>query len=156
MEELQRFIEEQEIATYSPQVIQESRQPQNMGRMEDPDGCAIVRGWCGDTMEIYFQVQDGKLAEVRFMTDGCGPTVASGSMMTAMAQGLSLQAAQEILADDLLAALGGLPKDSEHCAHLAVNTFHEALAAYQRRSEAPQAIGDVSRRASALMNDGYH
>jgi len=151
MEELQRFIDEQERATYSPQVIQESRHPQNAGRMEDPDGCAIVRGWCGDTMEIYLRVQDNMIAEATFMTDGCGPTVACGSLLTSIAQGLSLQAAQEILADDLLAALGGLPSENEHCAHLAVNTLHEALADYQRRCETLQAADEVSRRAGNLM-----
>ena len=156
MEELQQLIDEQERAAYSPQVIQESRHPQNAGRMEDPDGCAIVRGPCGDTMEIYLRVQDGRIAEATFMTDGCGPTVACGSLLTSMAQGMSLQAAQEILAGDLLAALGGLPSEHEHCAHLAVNTLQEALAGYQRKCETLQAADEVSRRAGELMSEGYH
>ncbi|HUW14114.1 MAG TPA: iron-sulfur cluster assembly scaffold protein [Anaerolineae bacterium] len=155
MEELQRLIDEEARATYSPQVIQEASHPQNVGRMEDPDGAAIVRGPCGDTMEICLRVQDGRISESTFMTDGCGPTVACGSLLTSMARGMSLQAAWEILADDLLAALGGLPSENEHCAHLAVNTLHEALAGYQRRSKTLQTVEEVSRRAGDLMRRGY-
>lgn len=77
-EELQKLIDEEERAYYSPQVIQESHHPKNVGRMSDPDASAIVHGWCGDTMEIYLRVNDGRISEATFMTDGCGPTVEIG------------------------------------------------------------------------------
>jgi len=156
MQELQRLIDEQERATYSPQVIKESHQPQNMRRLQEPDACAIVRGWCGDTMEFYLRMQDGTVAEATFMTDGCGPTVACGSRLTAMTSGLAVQEAQEILPDDLLQALGGLPKESLHCAHLAVTTLHEALAGYERRCASLQAAETVAKQAGDLMRQGYH
>jgi nitrogen fixation NifU-like protein len=156
VERLQQLIDERERDIYSPQVIQESHQPRNLGRMEDPDACAIVRGWCGDTMEIYLRVQDGSIAGATFMTDGCGPTVACGSKLTAMTQGLPLDKAQEILADDLLQALGGLPKESLHCAHLAVNALHEALAGYERQRASSLTAEAVAARAGDLMRQGYH
>ena len=156
MEELQRLIDEEARATYSPHVIQESHRPRNMGRMEKPDACAIVRGWCGDTMEMYLRMQDGTVAKATFVTDGCGPTVACGSKLTTMASGLPLHKAQEILPDDLLEALGGLPKESLHCAHLAVSTLHEALAGYERRCASLQAAEAVARQAGDLMRQGYH
>jgi nitrogen fixation NifU-like protein len=156
MRELQRLIDEEERATFSPQVIQESHHPRNMGRMEQPDACGIVRGWCGDTMEIYLRLWEGRIAKATFMANGCGPTVACGSKLTKMARGLSLQEGQEIIADDLLQALGGLPRESAHCAQLAVNTLHEALADYERRHPSPQAMEEVSRQAGDLMLQGYH
>jgi nitrogen fixation NifU-like protein len=156
MQELQRLIDEEERASYSPQVILESRHPQNVGRMEAPDASAIVRGWCGDTMEIYLRLQDGRVSGATFVTDGCGPTVACGSKLTSMACGLPLQRVQEILVDDLLAALGGLPDDSVHCAQLAVNTLHEALANYERRHLSAQTAMEVPRQAGALMRQGHH
>jgi nitrogen fixation NifU-like protein len=101
-------------------------------------------------------MQDGIVAEATFMTDGCGPTVACGSRLTTMASGVPIQKAQEILPDDLLQALGGLPKESLHCAHLAVTTLHEALAGYERRRASLQAAEAVAKRAGDLMRQGYH
>ncbi len=126
--ELQREIIEQARAIYSAKVIEEFYNPKNLGRMSVPDACGIVHGWCGDTMEIYLQLNGDRIREATFMTDGCGPSVACGSMLTTMARGMSLEEASEITPQDLLAALGGLPEESVHCAELAVSTLREAIA----------------------------
>ena len=126
--ELQQQIVEQERALYSAKVIEEAHNPKNLGRMDGPDAYGIVRGWCGDTMEIYLRLSGERIGEVTFMTDGCGPSVACGSMLTTMVGGMSLEEAGEIRPEDLIAALDGLPEESLHCAELAVNTLHEAIA----------------------------
>ena len=126
--DLQRQIIEQERALYSDKVIEEAHNPRNLGRMPEPDACGIVRGWCGDTMEIYLRLDRERIKEITFMTDGCGPSVACGSMLTTMARGVSLEAASQITPQDLLAALDGLPEENAHCAELAVTTLREAIA----------------------------
>jgi len=126
--ELQKQITEQERAIYSDKVIQEAHHPSNLGRMSAPDALAVVRGGCGDTMEIYLRLDGEKIQEATFMTDGCGPSVACGSALTQMVQGLSLEQAGQIRPQDLLEALNGLPEDSVHCAELTVNTLQKALA----------------------------
>ena len=128
---LQRAILEREQALFSAKVLAEARQPQNMGVMLDPDGHALVCGPCGDTMEMFLRVRDSRIEIVAFMTDGCGPTVACGSMLTKMAQGKSLEEAAAIEAADLIVALDGLPPEHVHCATLAVNTLQEGLADHQ-------------------------
>ena len=126
--ELQREIIEQARALYSAKVIEEFYNPRNLGRMSVPDARGIVHGWCGDTMEVYLRLNGARIEEATFMTDGCGPTVACGSVLTTMARGMSLEEAGEITPEDLLAALGGLPEESVHCAELAVSTLREAIA----------------------------
>ena len=79
-------------------------------------------------MEIFLRVQDSRIEIAAFMTDGCGPTVACGSMLTKMAQGKSLEEAAAIEAADLIVALDGLPPEHVHCATLAVHTLHQAIA----------------------------
>lgn len=128
MAELQKQIAEQERMRYSVEVIAEAQNPRNVGRMEDADSQAIVRGWCGDTMEFYLRLDGEKIKEITFMTDGCGPTVACGSRLTAMVQGMSLGEASEVAPQDLIAALDGLPEENVHCAELAVITLREAIA----------------------------
>lgn len=168
VEELQRLVIEDARAHYSPQVIEEWYHPQNIGRMSEPDASAAVRGWCGDTMEIYLKVDNGMIAEVTFITDGCGPTVACGSMLTSMARGLPLDKAQQISPDDLLEALGGLPEESVHCAQLATSTLHEAIVGYRNEGgrEHTEARGTslvevdtqerVALQAGDLLQQGYH
>ena len=127
VEELQQQIIEQERALYSATVIEQAHNPRNLGRMSGPDAYARVRGWCGDTMEIYLRLNEERIEEATFMTDGCGPSVACGSMLTTMVQGMSLPEAREIKPQDLIAALDDLPAESAHCAELAVSTLQEAI-----------------------------
>jgi nitrogen fixation NifU-like protein len=124
---LQRQVIEQERAIYSEKVIEEFHNPRNLGRMPGADARGIVRGPCGDTMEIYLRLNGERILEASFMTDGCGPSVACGSMLTATARGMSLEEASEVRPKDLLDALGGLPQESVHCAELAVNTLRQAI-----------------------------
>jgi nitrogen fixation NifU-like protein len=126
--ELQKHIAEQERARYSVELIAEAQNPSNVGRMEGADAQAVVRGWCGDTMEFYLGMDGDRIAEITFMTDGCGPTVACGSKLTTMVRGMSLEDAGAVAPQDLIAALDGLPEENVHCADLAVLTLQEAIA----------------------------
>ena len=72
-------------------------------------------------------VQEGLIAEARFTTTGCGPSRAAGSMATELAVGKTTDDAARIGQADVLAALGGLPRESEHCALLAANTLKAAI-----------------------------
>jgi nitrogen fixation NifU-like protein len=125
---LQEAILEREQALYSAKVLAEARQPQNMGVMHDFDGYGLVVGPCGDTMEFFLRLNGERIEEAAFMTDGCGPTVACGSMLTRMAQGKSLAEAAAIEAAEVIIALDGLPAEHVHCATLAVNTLQQAIA----------------------------
>ena len=53
--ESQKAISEDLKKTYSEQIIEHFTQPKNVGKMTDPDGSAIVKGQCGDTMEMYLK-----------------------------------------------------------------------------------------------------
>jgi hypothetical protein len=65
----------------------------------------------------------------------CGPSLASGSMTTTLAEGKSLEDAAALRQKDILDALQGLPKESEHCALLAVNTLRVACEEYLKREK---------------------
>ena len=134
--DLQREIEEKERALYSAKVLEQVRNPQHLGCMEAPDAHAVLTGWCGDTVEIYLRLTGDTIQQATFVTDGCGPSVASGNMLTTMVRGLTLDEAGRISPQDLLLALDGLPEDSAHCAELAVNTLRQAAADLQRKDAA--------------------
>ncbi len=115
---------------YSETAIDHSMNPRNVGDIENADGFAKVTGPCGDTMQIWLKVKDNTISDARFLTDGCGTTIAAGSMVTEMARGKKVAQVQKISQQDVLSALGGLPEESEHCALLAANTLKEAVKNY--------------------------
>ena len=127
VEGIQQEIIEQARETYSDRVVEEFFNPNNLGRMSEPDAHGLVRGWCGDTMEFYLRLEGDRIIDVSFVTDGCGPTVACGSMLTKMVQGMSLQEASQVQPEDLIDALDGLPEESVHCAELAAKALQEAI-----------------------------
>jgi len=130
MDELQAMVTADARQIYSETVIDHAMNPRNLGEMADNDGFARVTGPCGDTMEMWLKVTDGMIIQATFYTDGCGTSIASGSMVTETAKGKSIIEAQKISQQNVLDALGGLPDESEHCALLAANTLKTAIRDY--------------------------
>ena len=136
-EKFQELVREEMRKVYAEAVVDHAMNPRNVGSMENADGIAKVTGPCGDTMEIWLKVQNGAIANATFMTDGCGTSIASGSMATELAKGETITEAGKISQQDVLSALGGLPKGSEHCALLAANTLKEAMRDYIAMKKEP-------------------
>lgn len=134
---LQEKVMEEVKRTYSEVVIDHWMNPRNFGKIESPDGCGRVTGPCGDTMEIFLRVGDQKIAQAAFLTDGCGTTIACGSVVTELAQGKELKEARKVTQATVLQACGGLPEPDRHCALLAANTLHEALENYEELKRSP-------------------
>ena len=124
---LQEQIFNETRAIYGEEVLSRWKHPKFMGRMTDASSIGRVTGPCGDTMEIYLQLDDDLIQEASFFTDGCGSSVACGSMAAELASGKCLDDAAQIGGDTILDALGGLPEEEAHCAYLAAETLQVAL-----------------------------
>jgi len=136
-EEFQELVKQEMRKVYSEAAIEHGMNPRNLGELEDADGFAKVIGPCGDTMEIWLKVKNGIIARATFLTDGCGTSIASGSMTTELAKGKSIAEARKISQENVLDALGGLPEESQHCALLASNTLKEAIKDYLAMKKEP-------------------
>lgn len=134
--ELQEEIMRDVRQRYSPTVIQHWMTPVNFKRMEDPDGYGRITGSCGDTMEMYIKVTRNRLTDASFFTDGCGTTIACGSLVVSMAQGKPIEEAARIDKGVVLGALGGLPEEDQHCAELAANALRYAIVDYESAASA--------------------
>jgi nitrogen fixation NifU-like protein len=130
LEELQQKIEYDEEETYSKVVIEEYRNPSNFGVLKNPDAFGEIKGPCGDTMKIGLKIKDLVITDARFWTDGCGATIACGSMLTKKIKGKKLQDVKKITSSELLIALDGLPVEHQHCTILAINTLQKAIKKY--------------------------
>ena len=136
-EQFETLIREEMRKTYSEITIDHAMNPRNVGDMADADGFAKVTGPCGDSMEIRLKVNNDTIVGATFMTDGCGTTIASGSIVTEMAKEKNIIEARKISSQDVLNALGGLPEESQHCALLAANTMKAAIRDYLAMKKEP-------------------
>lgn len=125
-------LEEHAWSDFSEIVIDHAKNPRNLGNIKDESSYAYLTGQCGDTIQIWLKIEGDLIKEITFWTDGCGTTIASGSMVTEMAKGKRIAEALKITPMEVLDALGGLPDDSVHCAILATNTLHEAIKKYRQ------------------------
>jgi len=133
--EIQKKINHEEEVTYSKKVIKEYRNPSNFGSIKNPDASGKIKGPCGDTMSVDLGINNGIISKVRFWTDGCGASIACGSLLTKKIKGKTLQDANNITSKDLLESLDGLPIENHHCTVLAVNTLNECIKNYNKQKK---------------------
>lgn len=130
VEGIQKAAIEDAKKIYSQKVIDHWMHPRNFGKMDNPDGFGKLTGPCGDTLQIFIRVNGKKITDARFIADGCGPSIAAGSMAAGLAKGKDLQEARHISQEVILNTLDGLPEESTHCALLASLTLNEAIKDY--------------------------
>lgn len=119
---------------YSAKVMEHFRNPKNVGEIESPDGIGHVGNpVCGDIMELYIKVEDGKIIDSKFKTFGCGAAIATSSMVTEMIKGKKIEDALKITNQTVAEALGGLPKVKMHCSVLAEQALKLAILDYQKK-----------------------
>jgi len=117
---------------YSDIVLDHAENPRNQGVLEE----ANARGYqlnpvCGDVLSLMLRIEDGRIAEARFMTEGCTASVAASSILTELIAGLTMQEADDLTHEDIDAAVGGLPASKLHSAALVIGALKQALASYK-------------------------
>ena len=113
--------------TLSKKAIDHFTNPRNEGEFWSPDGLGRASIACGDSMQIGLRVGNDRILEARFMTDGCGPVIACGSMATELVKGRTIGEAMALSEDDIMTSLDSLPDSETHCATLAISALKQAL-----------------------------
>lgn len=118
------------VSSYPEELQVLIKHPKYFGRMNAPDGAAVIKGICGDEMEFYLGIEDGKIEDIKFHTNGCEATVACGEITARLARGRAVEAALDISAKQVKDILKGLPVEHNHCTILAVSTLYRSIADY--------------------------
>ena len=102
--------------------------PRNAGVLDDADAEAEQSNpVCGDRLRLALRVRGGRVEAARFLAYGCPPTLACGSALAGMLEGMTVEEAAGIDRARIVEAAGGLPARKGHAAALAVETLREAL-----------------------------
>ena len=100
-----------------------------------PDGVGEVGSLaCGDQMRVGIKVKDGKISDLRWLTYGCASAIASTSMMSTLAIGMSLEEAYHLTPQMIMEALGGLPEHKFHCSVLGDKALRAAIDDYLEKT----------------------
>ncbi len=145
---------------YSETVLEHFRHPRNVGKIENADGKATEGSpACGDMVSVYINVdpKTNTLADIKFESYGCASNIATGSIITELAKGKTLDEAKRITWKQASDALGGLPKIKAHCSVLAVEGLRSAIENYEERhglakEKVPTTVEVVQKRLRKVMN----
>ncbi|HSD95199.1 MAG TPA: iron-sulfur cluster assembly scaffold protein [Syntrophales bacterium] len=117
--------------SYSEKLIDYGTNPENARPLEKHDGYGrISADDCGDVVEVWLRIRDGKVEEATFQTTGCLPTCASVAAATTLARGRLVRDCLKITQSAIIEELGGMPEQDHHCALLAARAFQRALRSY--------------------------
>jgi nitrogen fixation NifU-like protein len=145
---------------YSELVMEHFRHPHNVGRIEDPDAKSIEGSpACGDMVAVYLKVnpETHLISDIKFESYGCASNIATGSIITDLAKGKSLEEAKKITWKEAADALGGLPAIKAHCSVLAVDGLRAAIQNYEEShglvtERVPTTPEEIQRRLKHVMN----
>lgn len=145
---------------YTKKVIEHFKHPHNVGTIEHPDGKAMEGSpACGDMVAVYLKInkENNTIEDIKFQSYGCASNIATGSIITDMAKGKSIEEAKHISWNEAADELGGLPPVKQHCSVLAVDGLRAAIEDYEEknglikhREKTTEAI--IEKRLRHVMN----
>jgi nitrogen fixation NifU-like protein len=145
---------------YTEKVLDHFKHPRNVGKLEDANAKATEGSpACGDMVSVYLKVNDDTktIDDVKFESYGCASNIATGSIITELAKGKTLEEARKIDWKQAADELGGLPPIKAHCSVLAVDGLRSAIENYEEthglvKERKPTTVEEVRRRLKKVMN----
>ena len=145
---------------YNDKVLEHFRHPRNVGRIEEPDGKSTEGSpACGDMVAVYIKVDDETkvIDDIKFESYGCASNIATGSIITELAKGKTLEEAKDISWKQASDELGGLPPVKAHCSVLAVEGLRAAIRDYEEKhglieEREPTTVEVITKRLRHVMN----
>jgi nitrogen fixation NifU-like protein len=116
------------MSRFSDTLMEHFQLPISRGLMERPSfvGKGSLDGY-PPYVTLYLRIDGGHITDATFQAEGCGVTIACGSMLTEMIRGRSLAECRQLTAHELAEALDGIPPGKEYCADVAIRALQDAV-----------------------------
>ncbi len=118
---------------YREQILDHNQHPRNFGTLEH----ATVHHHeynplCGDKIDLFLQIENDTVTDVKFHGNGCAISTASASMLTEQIKGKPLEEIKKIRKEDIFEMLGvTLSPVRIKCALLAFDTLKNSILIYE-------------------------
>lgn len=123
------------MSRFSETLMDHFQSPRNRGRLEgaDASGVAGVPGQ-GRYLVLYVKLDRQRIAQAKYECQGCGVTIACGSVLTELVTDRSIEECEALTSADLVAALDGVPADRGDCPEFAMHALYDVLNHLKPRS----------------------
>ncbi|MBN2486965.1 MAG: iron-sulfur cluster assembly scaffold protein [Bacteroidales bacterium] len=102
--------------------------PTNFGPLRNANANARIKGQLGNTIELWLRIEDEKIQQATFVTDGCHSSLVCGTLTAWIAEGKTITEALQLTPTDVFRAAG--EQVEAHCAILAIKTLRASLTSY--------------------------
>ena len=114
--------------SYSETFKDHLTHPRNAGELSDANAVAEESNpVCGDRLRLSLRIRNGRIEAARFLAYGCPPTLACGSALAEMIEGMTVAKALNLTRSEIVKAVGGLSRQKQHAAALAIETLQATI-----------------------------
>ncbi len=114
--------------SYSEAFKDHLANPRNAGELSDANAVAEeTNPVCGDRLRLSLRIRNGRIEAARFLAYGCPPTLACGSALAEIIEGMSTEDAGKLTRREVVNAVGGLSTRKQHAAALAIEVLRTAI-----------------------------
>ncbi|HEY2351184.1 MAG TPA: iron-sulfur cluster assembly scaffold protein [Candidatus Acidoferrum sp.] len=113
---------------FTDAVLDHFQSPRNVGKLLDATASVeVTNPVCGDVLHLAARVAEERIAEARFLCQGCTTAIACASLLTVELTDKKISEARDINAEYLSSRLGGLTPATRHAAQLATDALTALL-----------------------------
>lgn len=134
-------------------IVDYSRNPSNFGKIENADVTYHDSNpLCGDSIDIFMNVSENKISDIKFHGRGCAICMACSSVLTEIVKGKTIDEAKKIQKNDILSELGleNLQAVRIKCALLSLKVFKYGLYTYLAKHLKSDDADALKQEASSL------
>lgn len=115
---------------YSAEISKRFSNPANAGRAKFANAIGTNATFvCGSALRFTLQIEERKIVEAKFQTNGCGFMIAAADLLTEIITGKELAELHglEDFEKQIEETLGEFPENRQHCLKLSIETLQAAF-----------------------------
>lgn len=112
---------------FSEKAVSILEQELNMGTMTNPSITEQHQDSCGDILFLSLRIDGDIINDAMYEYIGCTGLQSCASALTEMIKGKSINQANEINIEEIIAYLEGIPQEKYECAEIARDTLRKAI-----------------------------
>lgn len=122
---------------YAEELISNYEHPDAKGKLENAEAKMHEENIsCGDTIDVYLSVKDGKIVDAKFEGSGCIISMGVANMLMNYLKGKSIEEVEKMGKDELFELIKIDPGPARlHCATLSLRAVKKAVFAFEHKPE---------------------